>query len=133
MYYSGMLTCRTGDNVDIVIWSILETFMAIVCASLMCIRPLLVKYVSAIFPATKVSEGRSSGPKSLSWGQRMSLKAASKLRNGNHGVELLSDDDEARMGQTDTGGNTTWLTENSTVMTQSIELEERSPTMGKHH
>ncbi|KAH9219973.1 hypothetical protein DL95DRAFT_290708, partial [Leptodontidium sp. 2 PMI_412] len=106
--YSNSLDL-TWDNVDIVIWSILETFMAVICASLMCIRPLLVKYVPVIFPTTKVSESGGSDPKRRSWSRRVSLKASSRLRNEN-GIELLSDDDEARMGQRDKQGSVTTTT-----------------------
>lgn len=97
-----------GANVDIVIWSILETFMAVICASLVCIRPLLVKYLPVIFPVTEVSESRGSDMKSPSWSRRLSLKASSKLRNEN-GIELLSDDDEARAGLRDNKSNMTPL------------------------
>ncbi|KAH6714727.1 hypothetical protein BKA61DRAFT_517961 [Leptodontidium sp. MPI-SDFR-AT-0119] len=98
----------TWANVDIVIWSILETFMAVICASLVCIRPLLVKYLPVIFPVTEVSESRGSDMKSPSWSRRLSLKASSKLRNEN-GIELLSDDDEARAGLRDNKSNMTPL------------------------
>ncbi len=40
-----------GENVDIVIWSDIETYTAIICSCLMCIRPLLKKCFPSLFPA----------------------------------------------------------------------------------
>lgn len=118
------------DNVDVVIWSVLETFAAVMCASLMCLRPL-VKFLPSIFPATRASYD-TPNPK---W----SAKLASKIRNPNSGVELHSEDEEARTGQSskvsDMSHTTTWLTENSSVVMDSIEMHEHSPRAsgGPHH
>lgn len=44
-----------GASTDIVIWSIVEVYTAIICASLIAIRPLLVKHLSSIFPSMGTS------------------------------------------------------------------------------
>jgi hypothetical protein len=60
-----------GDTVDIVIWSEIEMYMAVICACLMCIRPLLLKYFPALFPTTKKSSDRSGPlPGNPTWGQK---------------------------------------------------------------
>ena len=45
----------TGDSVDISIWSILETYTAVICACLITIRPLLAKYMPSIFKSGNAS------------------------------------------------------------------------------
>jgi hypothetical protein len=39
----------TGQCVDIVIWSILETYTAVICSCLMTMRPLLARFIPSIF------------------------------------------------------------------------------------
>jgi hypothetical protein len=97
-----MLTCSAGDNVDVVLWSIIETFTAVICASLMCIRPLLVRILPTVFPMTKASGSRTNTTGNPSW----SVKLASKLRNQNSGVELLSGDEEVRNARKTTAPTT---------------------------
>lgn len=45
----------TGQCVDIVIWSILETYTAVICACLMTMRPLLAKFIPSIFESNLAS------------------------------------------------------------------------------
>ena len=102
----------------------LETFTAVICASLMCFRPLLVKFLPSIFPVTKASGSRSYATPNPNW----SVKLASKIRNPNGGVELRSEDEEARTAQRSRAyDNKTWLTESSSAVTDSIEMHEQSP------
>ena len=44
-----------GDSVEISIWSILETYTAVICACLITIRPLLAKYMPSIFKSGNAS------------------------------------------------------------------------------
>jgi hypothetical protein len=132
-----MLTCRTVDNVDVVIWSVLETFMSVICASLMCLRPLVVKFMPAIF-GSRGSENKSRNTQNPSWGNGMSFKMASKMRNSN-GVELHSEDDEARVLPEKSKVirvQKTWVTETSSAKTDkdSLELQERGlPGESRRH
>ncbi|KIN00010.1 hypothetical protein OIDMADRAFT_181260 [Oidiodendron maius Zn] len=47
--YSFQLLDATWTSTDVVIWSVLEVFTATIFSSLMAIRPLLVKYMPALF------------------------------------------------------------------------------------
>ena len=115
-----MLTYGTDDNVDVIIWSVLETFTAVICACLMCLRPLLVRCLPSLFPVSKTSESRHTP--NPSWAQVMSSKLATKLRTGNNGLELHSEDDERGRQEKVIRVQKTWVTE------RSIELQDRSPS-----
>ncbi|KAH8746684.1 hypothetical protein F5882DRAFT_446278, partial [Hyaloscypha sp. PMI_1271] len=90
----------TYDNVDVIIWSVLEAFTSIICASLMCFRPLLLKLFPTIFQSNKtMTASKQTQQGRQSWGQVMSSRLGSKLRSENHGIELSSLDEEARGGK----------------------------------
>ncbi|CZR62990.1 uncharacterized protein PAC_12887 [Phialocephala subalpina] len=55
----------TWFNVDVVIWSEIETYTAVICACLMCIRPLILKYTPSLFPSTKNSQTTPSSSRHL--------------------------------------------------------------------
>ena len=55
---------KTGHSVNVIIWSDIETYTAIICSCLMCIRPLLVKCFPTLFPSTHASSTSNSNPKS---------------------------------------------------------------------
>ncbi|OBT94023.2 hypothetical protein VE01_07074 [Pseudogymnoascus verrucosus] len=42
----------TWGSIDVVIWSILEVYTAVICACLVAIRPLLTKYMPTVFQST---------------------------------------------------------------------------------
>lgn len=42
----------SGDNVDVVKWSLIEVYTALICACLPSLRPLLVKCIPSIFQST---------------------------------------------------------------------------------
>ena len=109
--------CGIDDNTDVVIWSVLETFTAIMCASLMCLRPLLVRCLPALFSASK--GGASTITPNPTWASKL----ASKLRSGNHGVELKSQYDEIGGQEEVIRVQKTWLTETSI----DIELQNQGP------
>jgi hypothetical protein len=121
-----------GDNVDVVIWSVIESFTAVICACLMTLRPLIVKYLPAIFPASKLATNRSKGYGNPNWGQGISSKYPNKLRRAHSGVELLSEEGEARTragsGRTGIVVRTSWVAESKvTVSSEGIELPRRPP------
>jgi hypothetical protein len=116
--------------VDVVIWSIIETFTAVICACLMTLRPLIVKYLPSILPASKLSASRGKGYGNPSRAQNISSKLPNKLRAGNSRVELLSEDEEAKTGGSGQKGivvSKSWVTKSST--TENIELAKRNPTV----
>ena len=51
---------RTGDSTDVVIWSFLEDYTAVICASLITIRPLLAKYMPSVFRSTLGSQNHTT-------------------------------------------------------------------------
>lgn len=99
----------------------------------MTLRPLIVKYLPSILPASKLSASRSKGYGNPSWGQNISSKLSNKLRTGNSGVELLSEDEETKTGGGGQKGivvSKSWVTEsNTTVAPDNIELPKRNPTV----
>ncbi|PBP18828.1 hypothetical protein BUE80_DR010471 [Diplocarpon rosae] len=61
---------ETWYNVDMIIWSTIETYSAVVCACLMCIRPLLLKWMPGpLLPSFHLSD--SSDP---SWVHKVGSK-----------------------------------------------------------
>jgi len=105
-----------------------------ICASLMCFRPLLVKLFPIIFQSTKTESNHTPNP---SWGGILSTKLGSKLRTGNNGIELSSADgldEEPSRKQKEIRVQTTWVTE--TTVKGSLErgpweeLGERGGSQG---
>jgi hypothetical protein len=123
-----MLTYGTDDNVDVIIWSVIEAFTAIICACLMCFRPLLVRLLPSLFQATKVGESRYAP--NPSWAQVMSSKLSSKLRTGNNGVELHSEDDQRGGQEKAIRVQKTWTTETSIELQDHRRPAERGNVAG---
>ncbi|PMD33685.1 hypothetical protein L207DRAFT_589244 [Hyaloscypha variabilis F] len=125
----------TYDNVDVIIWSVLETFTAIICASLMCFRPLLVRLLPAIFQSNKTTTASMNTPNPpQSWGQLVSSRLGSKLRSGNHGIELSSVDEETRGGKPkEIRVQTTWVTETTTGGSPERGLHEKYGGWSESH
>ena len=102
---SMLISASIGANVDVVIWSEVETYIAVMCACLMCIRPLILKYLPGLFSTTRPSTSRApyaSGPlhNANSW----SAKVASRIRAeraSRHGIEVLGDEQSV--------GNPEWI------------------------
>lgn len=123
-----MLNRSIDGNVDVILWSVLEDYVAIICASLMCFRPLFIRFLSLMLPTTGLSESINTG--SQAWAQaRGNSKLASKLGAGAKGYELNSQDDEAK----DKEGKAiraqkTWITQTSSTE----ELPERSYSIESH-
>ena len=51
---------KKGDSTDVVIWSFLEDYTTVICASLIAIRPLLAKYIPSVFRNTIVSQSHAT-------------------------------------------------------------------------
>lgn len=87
----------TGDCVDIVVWSIIETYTAVICACLITIRPLLAKYIPSIFRGILVSDTPSwpyvtSRPFSTAHPQSLNSKSVGPglIENPESAAELQS-------------------------------------------
>jgi len=75
-----------GNSTDAVIWSDIETYTAVICSCLMCIRPLLIKCFPALFPSSNGNSDPKSNSKlsnkSVSSGLRSPWKIRSSRFNG---------------------------------------------------
>ncbi|KIN03320.1 hypothetical protein OIDMADRAFT_116962, partial [Oidiodendron maius Zn] len=47
----------TWDDVDLIIWSMIEVYTAIICASLVSFRPLIMKLIPTLFPTSRAKDG----------------------------------------------------------------------------
>lgn len=68
----SILTFYLGDNVDVVIWSMIEEHSAVICACLPSLRPLLVQWIPGVFKSltTKNNTGGSGSYKMSPWKRR---------------------------------------------------------------
>ena len=89
-----MLSRSIDVNVDVILWSVLEDYVAIICASLMCFRPLFIRFMRSMLPTIGLSESKNTGSQARAQA-RGSSKFASKLGARAKGYELHSQDDEA--------------------------------------
>ncbi|KFZ14683.1 hypothetical protein V501_03119 [Pseudogymnoascus sp. VKM F-4519 (FW-2642)] len=115
----------TYANVDAVIWSVLESFTAVICASLMCLRPLIVKFLRSAFPTTHISDiMRTPTP---GWPRPINVKLASKLRDGNYRFELHSQGNEMGGGSYNViRVQKSWVTKTHPATKESIKMQGRS-------
>lgn len=91
IYYNLNALDGTWTSVDVVIWSIIEVYSAMVCACLVAIRPLLVRCIPSVFN-TVISE---DSIETSTWRQRVDSRTisagdASKYWRQGHGIELRS-------------------------------------------
>lgn len=90
------LTQSTGQYVDVVIWSSIETYTAVICACLMCVRPLITKFIPSAFPSTNNScNNTSNGNRSLV--KNIGSGGQNSPQNG-RGIEM-SGEDKSRSNQ----------------------------------
>ncbi|KFY03620.1 hypothetical protein O988_01359 [Pseudogymnoascus sp. VKM F-3808] len=113
----------TYGAVDVILWSVLEDYVAVICASLMCLRPLFVRFFPTIFPT---SNNESKATQSQGWGKSRNSKLASKLGVSSNGYELQSEDGEAkeRLGQ-GIHVQKAWTTKTSSAVTDDDDSIER--------
>lgn len=118
-----VLTRSTDGAVDVILWSVLEDYVAVICASLMCLRPLFVRFFPTIFPT---SNNESKATQSQGWGKSRNSKLASKLGVSSNGYELQSEDGEAkeRLGQ-GIHVQKAWTTKTSSAVTDDDDSIER--------
>ncbi|KFZ25136.1 hypothetical protein V502_00387 [Pseudogymnoascus sp. VKM F-4520 (FW-2644)] len=114
----------TYVNVDVILWSVLEDYVAIICASLMCFRPLFIRFL----PTIGLSESKNTGSQARAQA-RGNSKLASKLGAGAKGYELHSQDVDGK----DKQGmairvQRTWVTQTSSA----DDLPERSYSIESH-
>jgi hypothetical protein len=119
----------TGDDVDLIIWSIIEVYTAIICASLVSIRPLIAKLIPTLFPTTRGTADTKSKTNSSTpvWPLKVNSRLSGRLRS-NHGTELHSEDEMT----VDENGKV--VMKASVVESGSdIELGERGLPFGNAH
>ncbi|OBT72177.1 hypothetical protein VF21_10540 [Pseudogymnoascus sp. 05NY08] len=117
----------TYANVDPVIWSILESFTAVICSSLICLRPLIVKIVPKSFPSTEMSDATRT-PTTPGWAKSINVKLASKMRHSSNRFELHSQGGEGLTAADNViRVQKSWVTETSPAdRAASLEMKGRS-------
>ena len=123
-----MLTRSIDGNVDVILWSVLEDYVAVICASLMCFRPLFIKCLPLLLPTTGLSECKTTQSQACAQ-VRGNSKLASKLGAAAKGYELHSQDVDGK----DKQGKAirvqrTWVTQTSSA----DDLPERSYSIESH-
>jgi len=115
--YSLTTYDATWENTDVVIWSIIEIYTAMICASLMAIRPLLVKWFPRFFPASTTKQN-TSYVSNQSWRPQISHRSNQKIWSRNDGgLELASTEDV-------TGNNAGGIKKTTQF---ALEVETQSP------
>ncbi|KFY32527.1 hypothetical protein V493_00117 [Pseudogymnoascus sp. VKM F-4281 (FW-2241)] len=120
----------TYGAVDVILWSVLEDYVAVICASLMCLRPLIVRCFPTLFPTSNnESKNTKNNTQSQGWAQARNSKLASKLGVGAKGYELQSEDGEAkeRLGQ-GIRVQKAWTTKSSSVVADDEGSERSYPS-----
>ncbi|KFY78628.1 hypothetical protein V499_02254 [Pseudogymnoascus sp. VKM F-103] len=117
----------TYANVDPVIWSILESFTAVICSSLICLRPLIVKIIPKSFPSTEMSEATRT-PTTPGWAKSINVKLASKMRHTSNRFELHSQGGDGLTAADNViRVEKSWVTETSPAdRAASLEMKGRS-------
>ena len=96
--------------------------MAIICASLVSLRPLIAKLIPTLFPSTRATADTKSKTTSSVpvWPLKRGSRLSARLRS-NHGAELHSEDEDMTVDK-----NSKIVTEASVDESVSdIELSER--------
>lgn len=91
-YNYGTSPDATWEQVDVIIWSEIEAYVAATCACLITFRALLLKYFPGLFAVNRAAEPRDDSTLP-SWRVRRSSKLAANLGYANNVVELSSIDD----------------------------------------
>lgn len=82
----------TGEQVDVIIWSEIEAYVAVICACIITLRTLLIKYLPGLFAANGPRETRNDSTLP-SWRVRRGSKLAVSLGYASNVVELSSRED----------------------------------------
>lgn len=102
----------------------MESFTAIICASLMCLRPLIVRVMPSAFPTTDMSDTTRTP---TGWARSLNVKLASKLRSGNNRFELHSQGGDMNGGSDNViRVQKSWVTETHAATKESLEKQGRS-------
>lgn len=93
----SILNLHLGDDVDVVIWSMIEEHSAVICACLPSLRPLLVLWIPGIFKSlTTKNNTRGSGTYKLSPFRRRN-ESYSGLGNSNADMEHFRQDSMSKI------------------------------------
>ncbi|KAH6662166.1 hypothetical protein B0J14DRAFT_611015 [Halenospora varia] len=90
-YGHGTSPDVTWEQVDVVIWSEIEAYAAVICACLITLRPLLLKYFPELFAVNRAREQRDNSTLP-SWRVRRSSKLTANLGYPNNVIQLSSVD-----------------------------------------
>lgn len=125
-YYKLISDELTGEQVDVIIWSEIEAYVAVICACIITLRALLLKYFTGVFAESGARETRSDSTLP-SWRVRRGSKLAVSFGYTNNIVELSSRDNLPSKGKY--GENNEQKVENRRIgagpkTRESLEIEE---------
>ena len=98
-------------------------YTAVICACLMSLRPLVVRWFPKIFPTTKNASVHGSQSHNATWGNRMSKK----FQRVPKGAQLLSGDEMTSHHRDQKISVTKEFSVTESTEEPSLELEMRSP------
>jgi hypothetical protein len=110
---SQKLTGVPGSSTDVLIWSGIEIYTAIICSCLLCIRPLLRQCFPSLFPSTRAPESRERSITNPNWAQKVeiaALKLSSNIKGSKGRSQILDNEErgwivvEAEKGKWKSGG-----------------------------
>lgn len=90
---SEKLTRVPGSSTDVLIWSGIEIYTAIICSCLLCIRPLLRQCFPSLFPSIRAPESRERSITNPNWAQKVgiaALKLSSNIKGSKGRSQILN-------------------------------------------
>ncbi|CAG8956814.1 hypothetical protein HYFRA_00011203 [Hymenoscyphus fraxineus] len=121
----GNTVDSTWDNVDVVLWSTIEIYAALICACFICLRPLAAKLLPVLFRSEHTAISRETPFSDES--NKVRAGIAEKLYRGNFGIRLS--DSDMRTSNFDTQQSHIDRLEGEDMNSSSIELGEYKGTI----
>lgn len=103
---------------DVVVWSTIEIYTALICASIMCLRPLAAKLLPVLFKIQTTAATRETPFSDESNKDRIGV--AGKLYRGNFGIKLSDSDIRAARFNSQNSNNDGW--DGDDIHASNIEL-----------
>ncbi|PMD24451.1 hypothetical protein NA56DRAFT_740853, partial [Hyaloscypha hepaticicola] len=92
MHY-GYTLDAAWSSTDVLIWSGIEIYTAIICSCLLCIRPLLRQCFPSLFPSIRAPESRERSITNPNWAQKVgiaALKLSSNIKGSKGRSQILN-------------------------------------------
>lgn len=92
----------TWDSTDVLIWSFVEDYTAVICSSLITIRPLLAKFMPWVFGSTLASQNHNN---TFTTPHRMDSKSVGAFRDARNVSSIELEAAEGLKGMDEWGGS----------------------------